>query len=70
MIQGMTLRDWFAGQALASMAFYIEVGGTFPSDMAEQAYMYADDMIEKKGENLTIFYIQKLETNLQDKLKS
>jgi hypothetical protein len=48
MIEGMTLRDWFAGQALASMAVYIEVGGTFPSDMAEQAYMYAQSMLDEK----------------------
>jgi hypothetical protein len=48
MIEGITLRDWFAGQALASMAVYIEVGGTFPSDMAEQAYMYAQSMLDEK----------------------
>ena len=48
MTEGMTLRDWFAGQALASMAVYIEVGGTFPSDMAEQAYMYAQSMLDEK----------------------
>ena len=48
MIEGMTLRDWFAGQALASMAVYIKVGGTFPSDMAEQAYMYAQSMLDEK----------------------
>jgi hypothetical protein len=47
-IEGITLRDWFAGQALASMAVYIEVGGTFPSDMAEQAYMYAQSMLDEK----------------------
>jgi hypothetical protein len=48
MTEGMTLRDWFAGQALASMAVYIEDGGTFPSDMAEQAYMYAQSMLDEK----------------------
>jgi hypothetical protein len=49
MIEGMTLRDWFAGQALASMAFYIEDGGTFPFDIAEQAYMYAQSMLNEKA---------------------
>ena len=54
MIEGMTLRDWFAGQALASMAFYIEDGGTFPSDMAEIAYMYAQSMLDEKTKEDTI----------------
>jgi hypothetical protein len=49
MIEGMTLRDWFAGQALASMAVYIE-DGTFPYDIAEQAYMYAQAMLNEKSE--------------------
>ena len=48
MIEGMTLRDWFAGQALASMAVYIE-DGKFPSDMAEQVYMYAQAMLNEKA---------------------
>jgi hypothetical protein len=48
MIEGMTLKDWFAGQALASMAVYIEDGETFPSDMAEIAYMYAYEMMSEK----------------------
>ena len=48
MIEGMTLRDWFAGQALASMAVYIEDGETFPCDTAEIAYMYADEMMFEK----------------------
>ena len=54
MIEGMTLRDWFAGQALASMAVYIEDGGTFPSDMAEIAYMYAQSMLDEKTKQDTI----------------
>jgi hypothetical protein len=48
MIEGMTLRDWFAGQALASMAVYIE-DGKFPYDIAEQAYMYAQAMLDEKA---------------------
>ena len=54
MIEKMTLRDWFAGQALASMAFYIEDGGTFPSDMAEVAYMYAQSMLDEKTKEDTV----------------
>ena len=54
MIEGMTLRDWFAGQALASMAVYIEDGGTYPSDMAEIAYMYAQSMLDEKTKQDTI----------------
>jgi hypothetical protein len=54
MIEGMTLRDWFAGQALASMAVYIEDGGTFPSDMAEIAYMYAQSMLDEKTKEDTV----------------
>jgi hypothetical protein len=69
MIQGMTLRDWFAGQALASMAFYIEVGGTFPSDMAEQAYMYADDMIEERGEEPDNILHSKIRDKLARQIK-
>ena len=54
MIEGMTLRDWFAGQALASMAVYIEDGGTYPSDMAEVAYMYAQSMLDEKTKEDTV----------------
>ena len=54
MIEGMTLRDWFAGQALASMAVYIEDGGTYPSDMAEIAYMYAQSMLDEKTKEDTV----------------
>ena len=69
MIQGMTLRDWFAGQALASMAVYIEDGGTFPSDMAEIAYMYADDMIEKKGKEPDNILHSKIRDKLARQIK-
>lgn len=51
--QGMTLRDWFAGQALASMS--LNTSGVWPKDgdRAEReirgavsaAYLYADAMI-------------------------
>lgn len=56
--QGMTLRDWFAGQALAAMiakAPFFDRDGEYGSedvdmlqfkiDMSESAYLYADAMI-------------------------
>ncbi len=40
---GMTLRDWFAGQALTAMNLGIE-----PSENAEWAYKIADAMLEAR----------------------
>jgi hypothetical protein len=47
-MQGMTLRDWFAGQALAGIA---ASGSTLPyKDDADMAYKYADAMLAaRKG---------------------
>lgn len=45
---GMTLRDYFAGQALAGMI----ASGDMPimkSDVADQAYHFADAMIERRA---------------------
>jgi hypothetical protein len=44
---GMTLRDWFAGQALASGAF-ADSTKSFADD-AEAAYKWADAMIAARG---------------------
>ena len=41
---GMTLRDWFAGQALAGTLLYSGGTGQF-EDYAKQAYMQADAML-------------------------
>ena len=41
---GMTLRDWFAGQALASDW----AGDYSPTGAAEQAYRYADAMLAER----------------------
>lgn len=51
---GMTLRDWFAGQALAGItAGYWSnpnMGGLTPQTMADEAYQHADAMIAaRKG---------------------
>jgi len=45
---GMTLRDWFAGQALVGRL----ADGTdrLRQGVAEEAYAYADAMIEARGE--------------------
>lgn len=45
-MQGMTLRDWFAGQALASMK-WIERDTTFEDDSA-MAYRMADAMLKAR----------------------
>lgn len=42
--EGMTLRDWFAGQALAGHISYEGGGSTFDLD-ATAAYKWADAMI-------------------------
>ncbi len=43
---GMTLRDWFAGQALAGLISNERVGQVITfSEYAEDAYSYADAML-------------------------
>ena len=42
---GMTLRDWFAGQALAGIART----GTYDTVMAKQAYSAADAMLAERS---------------------
>jgi hypothetical protein len=51
-VAGMTLRDWFAGQALVGLvAGYhanSDMGGVSPSMWAEGAYQYADAMLAQR----------------------
>jgi hypothetical protein len=43
---GMTLRDWFAGQALAGMMAHQNAGANWtPSEIAHDAYLTADTML-------------------------
>jgi len=49
---GMTLRDYFAGQALPALIAeaYKSDGSIDTSDVAPFAYSFADEMIEARGE--------------------
>jgi hypothetical protein len=49
---GMTLRDWFAGQALGGFLadYTIQCG---PGDAAKSAYQYADAMIAERAKSRT-----------------
>lgn len=54
---GMSLRDWFAGQALAGLCAshgVLRVAGTKEPliNMTTAAYLYADAMIEARKEKL------------------
>ena len=44
---GMTLRDWFAGQALVGLIINPETGGHV-QDFAKCAYNYADAMLKER----------------------
>ncbi len=45
---GMSLRDWFAGQALAGVLSDSENGVPLYSKLAEWAYTIADGMLEQR----------------------
>jgi hypothetical protein len=48
---GMSLRDWFAGQALTIVYMRFETSADpCPSDLAMQAYFIADAMLEARKE--------------------
>ncbi len=47
---GMTLRDWFAGQALAWLLDTTPTGaGGFPDSLVRRAYQIADAMIQNRA---------------------
>ena len=49
-IHGMSLRDWFAGQAMAALIPEVPVGtgGTTYAHVAEWAYLAADEMLAER----------------------
>ena len=47
---GMTLRDYFAGQALAGITGDPSVEDMDQNEIARAAYLYADAMLEARGE--------------------
>lgn len=46
---GMSLRDWFAGQALAGILTSDEKSEMGLSDVVESAFEIADAMLERRG---------------------
>lgn len=49
--EGMTLRDWFAGQALLGMTTNVNNTGACLTDFALFAYEQADAMIAARGQH-------------------
>lgn len=48
--RGMTLRDWFAGQALmGTIAFPIPGKEKIPNNAARECYAYADAMLAERA---------------------
>ena len=47
--QGMTLRDWFASQALIAIYAGIRGANASPRGMAEAAYIVADAMLSERS---------------------
>lgn len=47
---GMTLRDWFAGQAMASILISKNFTQASTKEITERAYWYADAMLDERME--------------------
>jgi hypothetical protein len=67
MIEGMTLRDWFAGQVISSLINDNTVRGW--EDFANIAYKAADAMIEKRGKEPDNVLHSKIRDKLQRQIK-
>lgn len=48
-IDGMTLRDYFAGQAMVGLVHKIEHGVYYKSNAAADAYAIADAMLDERS---------------------
>ena len=48
-LDGMTLRDWFAGKALSGLVASADKNDVPVSICADEAYAYADAMIKARG---------------------
>lgn len=48
-LHGMSLRDWFAGQAMAGMLANMRGGLDTIADHASHAYVYADAMLAERS---------------------
>lgn len=49
LLSGMTLRDYFAGQALAAMDLQINIAEPAAAYMAKSAYLVADAMLKARA---------------------
>lgn len=49
-VAGMSLRDWFAGQALAGLCAK-EARDKLPMTISKKAYILADEMLKAKEKN-------------------
>ena len=47
--KGMSLRDWFAGQALEGLLSEPKEGATTPDRYSQAAYIFADAMLKARG---------------------
>jgi hypothetical protein len=49
---GLSIRDWFAGQALAALGSDLPIGTSFADFRAKAAYEIADAMLEERKKKL------------------
>ena len=52
-LPGMSLRDWFAGQALAGITANADNGWADHNELSNIAFIYADAMLAARNQNTT-----------------
>lgn len=52
-LPGMSLRDWFAGQALAGIMANADNGWADHNELSNTAFIYADAMLAARNQNTT-----------------